>query len=88
MNLKWLKDLNIRPENIKLPEENIGHSDINCNNIFLDLFWKAKETKTKMNKWDKLNLKPLAQQEKPSTKWEDNLLNERKYLQMIWPVRG
>ena len=35
-----------------------------------------------------LNLKAFAQQRKPSTKCKDNLVNGRKYLQMIWPMKS
>ena len=56
---EWIKDLNIRPETIKLIEENIGRIlfDINCSKVFLDLSPKTKETKAKMNKWDVIKLK-------------------------------
>ena len=49
---EWIKDLTLRPETIKLLEENIGRTlyDINHSNIFLDQFPKAKEIEAKMNK--------------------------------------
>ena len=54
LNLKWIKDLNVKTDTVKLLEENIGRTlfHINCSNIFLDLYPKAKETKAKINKWD------------------------------------
>ena len=53
INSKWFKELNVRPETIKLLEENIGGTlfDINHNNIFLDQSPNAKEIKAKINKW-------------------------------------
>ena len=58
---KWIKDLNIRQENIKLLEENIGRtlSDINHSRILYDPLSRVMEIKTKINKWD-INLKAFA----------------------------
>ena len=49
INSKWIKDLNIRPETIKLLEENIGRtlSDINLSKIFYDPPPRVMEIKTK-----------------------------------------
>ena len=51
---KWIKDLNVRPETIKLLEENIGKilSNINCSRILYDPPPRILETKPKINKWD------------------------------------
>ena len=57
---KWIKDLNVRPETIKLLEENIGRrtlDDINQSKILYDPPPRVKEIKTKVNKWDLINLK-------------------------------
>ena len=52
MNLKWIKDLNVRPETIKLSEENISRtlSDINYSKILYDLPPRVMEIKTKIDK--------------------------------------
>ena len=52
--IKWIKDLNIRPETIKLLEENIGKtlSDINQSRILYDPPPRVMEIKAKINKWD------------------------------------
>ena len=55
INSKWIKDLNVRPETMRLLEENIGITlyDIGLSSIFSSPMsdW-ARETKEKMNKWD------------------------------------
>jgi len=58
-NSKWIKDLNIRPETIKLLEENIGKtlSDINHSRILYDPSPRILEIKAKINKWDLINIK-------------------------------
>ena len=51
-NSKWTKDLNVRPENIKILEENIGNKilDIAGSSILLAISPQARETKEKINK--------------------------------------
>ena len=59
VNSKRIKDLNIRPETIKLLDENIGKAlyDINHSQIFYDPPPKVMGIKTKINKWDLIKLK-------------------------------
>ena len=58
MGSKQIKDLNVRPDTVKLSEENIGRtlSDINRSSICLDPSPKIMEIR-KINKWNRLKLK-------------------------------
>ena len=62
INSKWIKDLNVRPETIKLLEENISRtlSDINHSKILYDSPSRVMEIKTKINKWDLIKLKSFC----------------------------
>ena len=62
INSKWIKDLNVRPETIKLLEENIGKtlSDINQSKILYDSPPRVMEIKTKVNKWDLIKFKSFC----------------------------
>ena len=59
INSKWIKDLNVRLDTIKLLEENIGRTlfDINHRKISFDPPPRVMEIKTKINKWDLMKLK-------------------------------
>ena len=59
INSKWIKDLNVRPETIKLLEVNIGKtlSNINHSSILYDPPPRVLEIKAKINKWDLIKLK-------------------------------
>jgi len=81
-NSKWIKDLYIRPDTIKLLEENIGQrlSDISDSNIFSDSPLRVMTVKTKINKWDLIKLKSfctakktLNKMKRQPTEWEKNL---------------
>ena len=62
INSKWIKELNIRPETIKLLEENTGRilNDINQSKILYDPPSRVMEIKTKVNKWDLIKLKSFC----------------------------
>ena len=58
IKIKQIKDLNVRPDTIKLLEENIGRTlfDINHSKIFFDSPPRVMKIKTKINKWDLVKL--------------------------------
>ena len=64
------KDINLRPETIKLLEENIGKTlaDINQSKIFYDQPPRVMEMKTKVNKWDLIKVKSFRTEKETISK--------------------
>ena len=62
INSKWIRDLNVRLDAIKLLEENIGRTlfDINHSKIVFDPPPREMEIKTKINKWDLMKCKSFC----------------------------
>ena len=82
LNLKWIKDLNVNHENIKLLEDNMGKNllNINMSNFFAEASPRAKEKSAKMNTWDYIKLKSFCTQKTPSTEQKGILQYGRIYL--------
>ena len=72
-NSKWMKDLNVRQETIKILEENTGRNffDLSYSNSLLDRSLDARETKAKMNYWD-LKINSFCTAKTQSTKLKGN----------------
>ena len=62
VNSRWIKDLNISCDTIKVLEENIGSkiSNIPCSNTSTDISPRAREIRKKINKWDYVQSKSFC----------------------------
>ena len=92
INSKWIKDLNVRPETIKLLEENISKtlSDINHSRILYDPPLRILEIKAKINKWDLIKIKSfcttkenISKVKRQPSEWEKIIANEASDKQLI-----
>ena len=92
INSKWIKDLNIRPEIIKLLEKNIGrtHDDINKSKILYDPPPRVMEIKAKINKWDLIKIKSfcttketISKVKREPSEWEKIIANKATDKELI-----
>ena len=82
---RWIKDLNISRNTIKVLEENIGRkiSNIPCSYILTDMSPKAKDIKESINKWDLIKIKRSARLNKTAPNYKENQQYGKTYLPMI-----
>ena len=92
INSKWIKDLNERPETIKLLEENIGRifNDISQSKILYDPPPRVTKIKTKVNKWDVIKLESfctaketISKVKRQPSEWEKIIANETTDQRLI-----
>ena len=92
INSKWIKDLNIRPENVKFLEENTGKtlSNINHSRILYNPPPRVKEIKAKINKWDLIKLRSfctmketISKVKRQPSEWEKIITNEATDKELI-----
>ena len=85
INSRWIKDLNISRNTIKVLEENIGRkiSYIPRSNILTDTSPKARDIEERINKWDLIKIKSFCMAKENSIKmkreptvWEKILAND------------
>jgi hypothetical protein len=79
VNSKWIKELHIKPETLKLIEEKVGKSlgDIGTGEIFLNRTAMACAIRSRINKWDLIKLQSFCKAKdtinktkRPPTDWE------------------
>ena len=92
INSKWIKDLNVRPETIKLLKENTGKTvcDINHSRIFHEPPPRILEIKAKTNKWDLIKIKSFCKTKETISKlkrqpseWEKIIANKATDKELI-----
>ena len=88
-----MKDLNVRPDTIKLLEKNIELFDINHSKILLAPLPKVMKTKPKINKWDTIKLKSFCMAmeainkiKRLPTEWDKMIANEAVEKEIIFQM--
>ena len=85
INSRWIKDLNISHDTIKVLEKNIGRkiSDIPCSNIFTGKSCRTRDIRESMNKRDLIKMKSFCMAKENSIKikreltmWENIFTND------------
>ena len=85
INSKWMKDLNVRQEVIKILKDKVGKNlfDLGHSNFLLNMSPEARETKAKMNYWDLIKIKSfctaketISKTKRQPTEWEMIFAND------------
>ena len=85
INLRWIKDLNISHNTIKVLEEKIARkiSDIPRSNVFTYMSPRARDIKERIKKWDLIKIKSFCNAEENIRKmkrepsvWENTFPND------------
>ncbi len=85
INSKWMKDLNVRQDSIKILEKNTGNTlfELGHSNFLQDTSTKTKETKAKMNYWDFIKIRSFCtakdtvnKTQRQPTEWEKIFAND------------
>jgi hypothetical protein len=89
INSKWIKDLNIRPETLKLLQEGAGNTleQIGIAKDFFNRSPAAQQLRERMDKWDVIKLKSFCTTKEMSLNWKDHPQSGRKYLPAIHLTR-
>ena len=83
INSRWMKDLNISCDSIKVIEENMGRkiSDIPGSNVFTNMSPRARGINERINKWDFIKIKSFcmakenSKMKREQTLWENIFAN-------------
>ena len=85
INSKWMKDLNVKQDSIKILEKKTGNTlfELGHSNFLQDTSTKAKETKAKMNYWDFIKIRSFCtakdtvnKTQRQPTEWEKIFAND------------
>ena len=87
---KWMKDLNVRREAIKILEEKAGsnHFDLSQSNFLLNTLLKARETKANRNCCDFIKIKNFCTLKETINKTTRHPTDCRRYLKTTYLIKG
>ena len=93
INSKWMKDLNVRQESIKILEENNTLFELGHGNFLQDTSMKARETKAKMSYWDLIKIKSFCtaketinKTKRQPTEWEKIFANDISNKRLVFKI--
>ena len=90
INSKWMKNLSIRQEAVKILEEKAGNNlfDLGHSNFLLDMSLEARETKAKMNYRDLIKIKIFRTAKETISKTKRQLTEWEKIFANYIPDKG